>query len=254
MGRLLGHVQDKVDAKQSRYFEIRPLTLELPSFQTALAPGNSYRFHSLDLRRGTDEIFRAFHKDCIQRKIRRAEREGLRYDEGNSDDLLHKFYRLMVMTRRRQGLPPQPLKWFQALISAFRHNLSIRVASKDNVGVASILTLTHKKSMVYKYGCSDAAANKFGGMPLLFWKAIQDAKDKNCEELDMGRSDLENRGLIEFKGHLGADARVLQYWTYPSRVGSKNSGWKLQAVGKIVSASPDWMVKVAGSLLYRHIG
>ena len=87
MGRLLSHVQDRVDAKQSRYFEIRPLSLE-SDFQKALAPGNWYRFHSLDLRRGADAIFRAFHKDCIQRKIRRAEREGLRYEEGNSDELL----------------------------------------------------------------------------------------------------------------------------------------------------------------------
>jgi hypothetical protein len=61
-----------------------------------------------------------------------------------------------VMTRRRHFLPPHPIEWFRGLIAAFGKDLKIRMASKDGVAVASILTLSHKKSMVYKYGCSDA--------------------------------------------------------------------------------------------------
>jgi lipid II:glycine glycyltransferase (peptidoglycan interpeptide bridge formation enzyme) len=108
------------------------------------------------------ELPHDFHGDSDQRKIRHAERENLQYEEGTSDDLLQEFYRLLVVTRRRQYLPPQPLSWFRGLIAAFGKDLKIRVASKDGVAVASILTLSHKKTMVYKYGCSDAAANKLG--------------------------------------------------------------------------------------------
>ena len=250
---LVAHAQQKVDDGQSRYCEIRPL-LFTPDSRTQLTQSSTYQFHILDLRRRPEDIFRKFHKDCVQRKIRRAEREGLRYEEGHSDELLYKFYRLMVITRRRQGLPPQPLRWFRSLISAFKHDLKIRVASKDNVPVASILTLTHKKSMVYKYGCSDAELNRFGGMPFLFWRAIEEAVEKGCEELDMGRSDRENLGLITFKGHLGAEAKAVRYWTYPSRSGTSASGWKAKVVRGIVSVSPDWALTIAGSLLYRHIG
>ena len=42
----------------------------------------------LDLRPGPEALFRNFHKDCIQRKIRRAAREALTYEEGRSDELL----------------------------------------------------------------------------------------------------------------------------------------------------------------------
>ena len=71
------------------------------------------------------------HKDSIQRKIRRAEREGLRCEEGTGDTLLDDFYRLLEMTRRRHHLPPQPKKWFQNLVSCFGDALKIRVARND---------------------------------------------------------------------------------------------------------------------------
>ena len=95
----------------------------------------------------------------------------------------------MVTTRRRQNLPPQPLAWFRGLIGTFGNDLKIRVASKGDLPVAGILTLANKRCVVYKYGGSTASLNKFGGMAFLFWKTIQEAKDKGLEELDLGRSD-----------------------------------------------------------------
>ena len=185
---MLLHVRRQVTEGKCKYIEIRPV-LWKPSSYTEFGTSLRYHFHRLDLRRNLEELFHNFHKDCVQRKIRRAERENLQYEEGLSDDLLQKFYRLVVMTRRRQYLPPQPLRWFRGLTAAFGNDLKIRVASKEGIAVASILTISHKRTMVYKYGCSNAAANRFGGMALLFWRTIQEAQEKGLEELDMGRSE-----------------------------------------------------------------
>jgi CelD/BcsL family acetyltransferase involved in cellulose biosynthesis len=250
---ILAHTQRHVDQRKSKYIEVRPLSCQ-PSNHTKLGKLVTYRFHHLDLSRSEQELFRSFHKDCVQRKIRRAEREKLQYEEGASEDQLRKFYRLLVMTRRRQYLPPQPLTWFRGLIAAFGTDLTIRVASKDGSPVAAILTLSHKKTMVYKYGCSDAAFNKFGGMSLLFWKTIQDAKDKGLEELDLGRSDSDNLGLIAFKEHWGAAARDLNYWTYPCKPAQRPRNWEKNLVAQVVSLAPDFALKTVGKLLYRHIG
>src|SRR5262249_40551519 len=108
---LVAHVQNSVDRAEWKYVEIRPASLQ-PGPQTKLGKSAVYYFHSLDLRKSRQDLFRSFHKDCVQRKIRRAERESLKYEEGTSEVLLKKFYRLLVMTRRRQHLPPQPLTWF----------------------------------------------------------------------------------------------------------------------------------------------
>jgi len=250
---ILAHAQRHVDDKRSKYIEIRPLSCQ-PSSHTKLGKLLTYRFHHLDLGRSEQELFRSFHKDCVQRKIRRAEREKLQYELGTSEDLLQKFYRLQVMTRRRQYLPPQPLAWFRGLIAAFGPDLTIRVASKDGSPVAAILTLSHKKNMVYKYGCSDAAFNKFGGMALLFWEAIREARDKGFEELDLGRSDIDNLGLVAFKEHWGATATDLNYWAYPGRSAKRPTSWEKNLVARVVSVAPDFALKVVGKLLYRHIG
>jgi lipid II:glycine glycyltransferase (peptidoglycan interpeptide bridge formation enzyme) len=213
-----------------------------------------YRWHRLNVSGSAEELFRSFNKSCIQRKIRRAEREELRYEEGTSEALLQRFYELLVMTRRRQFLPPQPLSWFRALIAEFGDDLKIRTASKGEVAVASILTITHKKTMVYKYGCSDARFHKFGGVPFLFWHAIREAKDEGLEELDMGRSETSNLGLIAFKEHWGAAGTELSYWTYPQQSRLNAGGWDKGVLREAVPLLPNFVLKAMGKFLYGHVG
>src|SRR5271166_3603122 len=76
---LLLHVKRYVGAGKLKYIEIRPTSCR-PGSQTELSRSITYSVHSLDLRKSTRELFHSFHKDCIQRKIRRAERENLHYD------------------------------------------------------------------------------------------------------------------------------------------------------------------------------
>jgi CelD/BcsL family acetyltransferase involved in cellulose biosynthesis len=250
---LLQHARSAVEQGRYRRIEIRPHSArgeEVRSFQ----PKGGAVLHRLDLTAAADQLFRSFHKDCIQRKIRRAEREKLVYEEGNSDEQLNDFYRLMTMTRRRHRLPPQPLHWFRALIAAFGPSLKIRIVRKDGAAVASILTLSHRQTMVYKYGCSDASANKFGGTPMLFWQTIQEAKANGQNELDMGRSDLDDPGLSVFKEHWGSVATPLTYWRYPVKEPRERPAWQRTWTDRVIAASPDRVLQLAGNVLYRHVG
>jgi CelD/BcsL family acetyltransferase involved in cellulose biosynthesis len=250
---LLAHMKQRLGREKWEYIEIRPISHQ-PGAHTELHPLVSYHLHTLNLAPEQKQLFRNLHKDCIQRKTRRAEREKLRYEEGASEDLLQKFYRLLVMTRRRQCLPSQPLAWFRGLIAAFGKDLKIRVASKNGVPVASILTLSHKKSVVYKYGCSNAAFNQLGGTALLLWRTIQEAKDRGFEELELGRSDVDNAGLIAFKDRWGATRRSITYWSYPRRTSSRSSVWSRKVSRRVVPMIPDSALEAVGRLLYKHIG
>ena len=251
---MLLHMQRDLDERKWQYIEIRPISSR-PSSHAGLQESLTYKFHRLDLRKSAQDLFHGFHKDCVQRKIRRAEREGLRYEDGNSEALLLKFYRLLVTTRRRQHLPPQPLGWFRGLVATFGNDLKIRVASKGDLPVASVLTLSHKRCVMYKYGGSIASLNKLGGMALLFWKTIQEAKDKALEELDMGRSSIDNLGLVAFKEHWGATGTTLNYFRYPTPSPLvPRSAWQRKLAHRLVQAAPDLALEAVGTLLYRHIG
>jgi CelD/BcsL family acetyltransferase involved in cellulose biosynthesis len=253
LGALLTAAAERVETKHWKHFEVRPL-LRVPGSQTGMAVSEGFYFHRLDLRPSEQTLFKNFHKDSIQRKIRRAEREGLRCEEGLSDELLRCFYRLLVMTRRRQGLPPQPLKWFQNLIACMGSNAKIRVAFKGEIAVTAILTISHKRTLIYKYGCSDHRFNNLGGMALLFWNAIRDAKAKGMENLDMGRSGTENAGLATFKERWGAERSTLNYWRYPIQAAQSSSQNLIKYASRFVPLAPNASLKILGKLLYRHIG
>jgi len=250
---LLSHVKQHANEHKWAYIEIRPIAAT-PGVTTQLERSMAYYLHRIDLRSDIQELFHGFHKDCVQRKIRRAEREALDYEEGCSEALLEKFYHLLVITRRRQHLPPQPRQWFRHLMAELDQCLKIRVVSTCGVPVASIMTMSFKKTMTYKYGCSDARYHKLGGTALLFWKAIQEAKRMECVAFDLGRSNVDNSGLIAFKEHWGASRAAINYWRYPHKANRAVSAWKTRLVNKVVSIAPDMSLVAVGRLLYPHIG
>ena len=135
--------------------------------------------------------------------------------------------------------------------------MTIHVLSKDTVPVSSILTLRYKKSLVYKYGCSDARFNNLGGTPLLFWRVIQEAKTTGAEEFDLGRSGYDDPGLIAFKEHLGAASSELKYYRSPAAPNRKSVMPKSGAhslAQQALCRLPDSLFKGVGQLLYRHLG
>src|SRR4029077_19220650 len=185
----------------------------------------------------------------------RAERENLDYEAGRSESLLAKFYHLLLLTRRRHQLPPQPLAWFRNLAHCLGDRLAIRLVSKDGQPIASILTMTFKNSLVYKYGCSDARCHNLGGMPLLFWKTIQKGKVLGAHEFDLGRSEVDNPGLVNFKEHLGAAGSQLLYLRIERHLSRPTvTDWKVRFLRKAFSQMPNPLLKLAGSLFYRYIG
>ena len=216
----------------------------------------SYCFHQVDLRPDLAALFAAFQKSSTQRKIQRAEREGLLYRSGRSPELLDAFQTVFLMTRRRHGVPPQPVAWFRNLIDCFGEALQIRVAFQDERPVAAILTLRHKDTLVYKYGGSDPRFSNLGGTHLLFWRSIEEAKAEGLRRFDLGRTDWDNTGLITFKDRWGAAQSNLVYTRLSVSPPSIHAGegWAGRFARSAISRLPGGLFSLAGSRLYRHIG
>lgn len=237
-----------------KYIELRPALDDELVGQSGLNVTESFRLHTIDLRAQLEQIYRRFHDSCVRRKIKRAERENLTLESGNTSELLGKFRHLQLLTRRRHKLPPQPATWFDNLSRCLGERLNIYVLSKEGIPAASILTISYKKTLMYKYGCSDARFHNLGGMPLLFWKAIQEGKGAGAEFFDLGRSSSEDPGLLAFKGHLGGVECGLHYFRdTPARKrndapGQPRTHWTRNALARL----PEPLLVGAGNLLYRH--
>jgi hypothetical protein len=240
-----------------KYVELRPIhEFPLVEEMSGMFPESErYALHLLSLVPELNELQRSFHKDCVQRKVRRAERECLEYETGRTELQLQKLYSLLKLTRHRHRVPPQPVEWFRNVMKFAGDSARIHIASKDGLPVAGIFTLSQGRKVVYKYGGSDARRNNLGGMPLLFWKSIQSAKESGAIEFDFGRSDLGNPGLIAFKDHWATRSLVLTYRRCQEmETTAKAAIWKTEIPRRTFASLPAAMQASIGKHLYRHIG
>lgn len=253
---LIGYLKTALERQKWQYLEIRPVNGNFAhtSARNDFLPVSTYFLHALDLRPDLNKVFRGLNKDSVQRRIQRAQRAGLVERCGRSDDLLNEFYALFVTTRRRHRVPPIPYSWFKNLIEYHNRALDIRVAYKDGIPIAAILTLQFRDVVYYKYGCSNIRFKNLGATPWLLWKAIAGAKSNGAREFDMGRTQEDNEGLLRFKNHWVRHKRLI-YWNFPgtSTFDSAN-GWKFKITKRVFSWMPDKLLTLAGRILYRHIG
>lgn len=250
---VLDYLRAKSELESCRYVEVRPTSGALRGFHQS----SSYYLHRVDLQPSLSEIWRGFDKSCVQRRIRHAQRAKLIGKSGLSEKLLSDFYELLILTRKRHHLPPQPYLWFQNLVESFGDAAEVRVAyTADQTPIAAIFTLRFKDTLVYKYGCSDRRFKNLGAMPLLFWRAIENAKMTGAKELDLGRSNEDNPGLITFKNGWTRNSVRLVYWRFPSAFGTRDlqERWGMPFAKFLFSHLPDRVLTAAGELVYRHIG
>jgi hypothetical protein len=259
LAAVASYLKDQLGQQRLRYVELRqtrPCYEATPAIHSTI----TYCLHHIDLTPGIDRLFSNLHKDCIQRKIRRAHREGLTCEEGRSSSLLDDFYRLLILMRRRHRLPPQPRKWFQSLIECFGNALKIRVAFRNRQAVAAVLTLQYKDTILYKYGCSDARFHNLGAMQLLLWNSILEAAQDGLRLFDLGRSGWNDSGLITFKDRWGARRSTLTYVRFLTSARSRaafapaGADCQRRAVERLVQHLPEPILESVGSLIYRHFG
>jgi CelD/BcsL family acetyltransferase involved in cellulose biosynthesis len=168
--------------------------------------------HILRLEAGADAIAR-LASPAHARNVRRARGEGVEVSMGTDPADIETFYELHVRTRRRQGVPVQPIRFFRMLhqrIIARGHGFVV-VARLLKRPLAAAVFLTSGATLVYKFGASDEREWSHRPNDILFQTVIADACRRGFVSLDFGRSELEDVGLRRFKSSWGAVESDLRY-------------------------------------------
>lgn len=254
---VVNFLQAEMEHQDWKYLEIRPIKerFDRKGQKAGFRPANLFYLHRLDLRPTLEKIFQSLHKDSAQRRIRRAERAGISFECGRSEELLKDLYDLLVLTRGRHNLPPQPYVWFRNLVDCMGDALEMRVTYKGALPIAALLTLRFRNTIYYKYGCSNSEFHNLGAMPALLWRTIQESKAAGSEDFDLGRTESQNKGLIAFKNHWVREHTRLVYWRYPcpdSLVLGED--WKLRILKRAFACMPKRLLALTGRFVYRHIG
>lgn len=211
--------------------------------------------HELKLERDVEQVRAGFSRSQVIRNIARAEREGVVVRRAVNAHDLDAFYGLHTRTRRRQGVPVQPrrffaLLWTRLVESGLAFMLLADIGRRE--AVAGALFLSSGGTTIYKFGASDLDSRQFRPNHLILWTAIQEACARGDYRFDFGRSDLHDRGLRAFKSSWGAVERPLTYSTLASGAGNEDEGLAARALALAIRRGPQWLCRGAGEALYRY--
>ncbi len=209
--------------------------------------------HRLALSADPDAVYGGFSK-MHRRNIRKAEQTGMRVAIGHGPTDIAAFYRLHLLTRRRLGVPIQPRRFFRLLSSrllarGFGFVLSVHVG---DIPVAAAVFLHWNGVLIYKYGASDEQYWEYRPNNLLFREAIRWGCEHGCHTLDWGRTDLDDRGLRDFKQGWGAHEEPLYYSIVGDAPPRDSSGPLKKAMATVIRRSSPWVCQAVGELFYRY--
>jgi lipid II:glycine glycyltransferase (peptidoglycan interpeptide bridge formation enzyme) len=191
----------------------------------------------------------------VLRAIRKAERAGLQVSLGRSPARLEVFYALHLQTRRRLGVPVQPKRFLDILWKrVLEPGLGFVVlAFAGKQPIAGALFLSWNRNLVYKFGASDPRYWEVRPNNLVMWTAIDWACQHGYRLLDLGRTDLGNQGLRDFKSRWGAVEVPLVYSYLAARPPRSLPSAASRALSGLIQSSPPIVCRLIGELLYGRV-
>ncbi len=218
-----------------------------------------YLAHRLALKGSEDEQFRNI-ESAQRRNVRKARREGVAIERLQTEQAIRSYYELHCQTRKRQGVPPQPRRFF---LSLHRHAIArgrgfVLLANHGGRPVAGGVFLHANGNAIFKFGASDPSVQHLRANSLLMWEAIVHLRRLGARELSFGRTDSGHTGLLRFKRSWGAAESTLDY----RRIGLCESAGCETTTGRgeagiaagLLKRMPVPILQALGHVLYRHAG
>lgn len=137
-----------------------------------------------------------------RRYTRQALKSELQSKIGRKEDL-DSFFKLHALTRRKQGLPVQPKKFFRNLLEKIPA-ATILSCHHENYGIiASFVLIVGSNTIYYKYGSSNPEYLDLRPNHYLFYSLHDFALDCAAKTIDLSRTDAP--GLHQFEKSLGGN-------------------------------------------------
>lgn len=235
-----------------RYVEFRG-----EEFLTDQLPSKVYAHHVVELTKD-EKVMYSNLRESTARNIRKAAKEGVAVSTCRTLQSVREFYRLHCLTRKRHGLPPQPSRFFEKL---YEHVISqgfgfTALARKGQVPVAGVICLHFGRNAIYKYGASDASYQHLRANNLVLWEAIRKCASDGLGSFSLGRTELNNEGLMTFKNGWGANSTILNYYRYDFLTSRfvRDHERNMTVYRELLRRLPVNVLKMIGKVLYPHIG
>jgi hypothetical protein len=217
---------------------------------------DSFIFHIINLE-SSDKNQMSRFRSSTKRNIKKAIKYGVVIDKSYSLESIKSFYKLNCLTRKKHGLPPQPMRFF---LSFHKNIISkkmgfVLLAKYNDTIVAASIFLQYLDQIYYKYGASHYKYLNLRPNNLLMWEAIKHGIRSANRTFNFGRTDIANKGLLQFKQGWGAKEEKVKYYKFSLKNGTFISKPpNIKSSYKFLRRAPIPLLKLAGRILYKHVG
>jgi hypothetical protein len=217
----------------------------------------TYYEHILALA-GREDSLEAGFRSTTRRNVKKAREAGVKVSFSSSEEALGEYYRLHCLSRKHHGVPPQPYTFFRAihrhLLAAGGGTVALAEYRGGNIGGAVYLYWGEKA--IYKFGAMDRKWEDVRASYLVMAEAFERFRAEGFKEIGLGRTDLDDSGLRQFKTGWGCREEIVKYCRYDVDRGTfvKEPRGSRGVARKICRRLPVVVLRMAGSILYRYAG
>lgn len=235
--------------------EIRTLNkLGKPEFFTECT---EYANHQIKLNGENElELFRRFHRTAVQVHIRKAIESGIVLKTGSSITDVKEFYRVYVLMRRDQGLPPQPFTFFQNMWNELYPTgmVELLLAEMDGKVFSGLWNLKNNWLYSFEYLARAGDGDKLRCAHFLYWHGIRRALQSGTKIVSFARTSLRNKGLDLFKRRWGTEVVPYYDLIYPSvEIKHREDQFLYKLVKSYAKILPVPLFRFLGNLIYKLI-
>ena len=170
---------------------------------------------------GTAEQIQQRFSRNFRAHIRRAEISGFEVKRVDGAEGLRRFYELIVTSRMQKGLPTQPPSFFKTIADGMGDAAQIWFTTHAGRDLAVEFALTHR-DWIYGKWMARAHDAGTGATEILIRKLILGHLGTH-RRFDVGRTDMRNKGLVNFKRQHGGEPSSLPYVFTPNPPGNISS-------------------------------
>lgn len=217
--------------------------------------------HSITLDADIDELLARCGQQP-RRHMRKADAAGLTFRMAESRSELRAFYDLHFGVRKhKHQLLCQPFGLFEALWENFIavDKGGIMLGFDGDTVAGGCLVLEAGDTLYYKYSASHPDYRSKGVSHAAVRHTMEHGLARGLRTLDMGRSDIDQSGLIDFKRRFGAvQTNLTRFCYHPQGAESSSGGAAAGAMLSDLTALfcsedvSDELTERAGNLVYRY--
>jgi len=173
----------------------------------------------LELPESSEALLAGF-KAKLRSQIKKAIKNGLTVELGQSDQLIDQFYDVFSHNMKDLGSPTHSKNWFSEIKNNYDKDMVVSIIKYEGQPVGAGIILLNGPIAAIPWASTKREFNRLSPNMLLYWSLLKYATDHGYKTFDFGRSSYEE-GTYKFKKQWGARPLSLK-WKKFDNTGREN--------------------------------